>query len=261
MQTWLICQCLHVGANMMNLRCWGLPQCISAWKSDCCAVKENNQNFCLGAPDHQMKRLNVTKEAAFKDEAEQSSHLSASGKKNKIFFFVDLKIVDQQRLEPITQGAETDRNACKSSQLGTSFAGWTPVLLKCAGPSPKLISFILRTLGQVQRSTKRWVIYSRLPGSSVNSGLACWPQVPSHTSSLENAIWGFAFTIWSWTYLDLNVFLTENGGKHTFICPREELTVYPQIIVIDIGSFLICLAPKLPWGSILALPLPSGETG
>lgn len=33
-----------------------------------------------------MKRLNMTKEAAFKDEAEQSSHLSDSGKENNFFF-------------------------------------------------------------------------------------------------------------------------------------------------------------------------------
>ena len=59
----------------------------------------------------------MTKEAAFKDEAEQSSHLSDSGKENN-FFFMELKIVDQQRLEPITQGLETDRNGCKSTQLG-----------------------------------------------------------------------------------------------------------------------------------------------
>ena len=55
------------------------------------------------------------------ETVKQSSHLSASGKKNK-FFFMDLKIVDQQRLEPITQGPETDRNTCESSQLGTSLA-------------------------------------------------------------------------------------------------------------------------------------------
>lgn len=98
-----------------------------------------------------MKRLSMTKEAAFKDEAERSSHLSDSGKENNFFFFMELKIVDQQRLEPITQGLETDRNGCKSTQLGTSSARLTPGLLKCAGPSPKLVSFILHTLGQFQR--------------------------------------------------------------------------------------------------------------
>ena len=56
-----------------------------------------------------------------------NSHLIFQPQERKTnFFFMDLKIVDQQRLEPITQGPETDRNACKSSQLGTSFAWWTP---------------------------------------------------------------------------------------------------------------------------------------
>lgn len=58
-----------------------------------------------------------------------------------------------------------------------------------------------------------------------------------------NLPWPECFSEWKWE-------------KHTFICPRKELPVYPQI-----SSFLICLAPELRCVSILVLPLPSGKTG
>lgn len=61
-----------------------------------------------------------------------------------------------------------------------------------------------------------------------------------------NLPWPQCFSDWKW-------------GKHTFIYPRKELTVYPQITVPGLSSFLIRLSHKLPWVSVLALPLPSGK--
>ena len=204
-----------------------------------------------------MKRLNMTKEAAFKDEAEQSSHLSDSGKEN--FFFMELKIVDQQRLEPITQGLETDRNGCKSTQLGVLPDGHQ-VFWNALGPPLSSSPLFSTRLGSFRGSTEvsdllkvTWFIskfwIGVLAPGALSHGLSGKCNLGIHLHYMKlNLPWPQCFSDWKW-------------GKHTFICPGKELTVYPQIIVIDIGSFLICLAPKLPWGSILALPLPSGETG
>lgn len=101
----------------MNQRGWRPPQQASALKSDSWAVKANNRKFSLHALDYQMKHLNVTEKATIKDESEQLSNLSASGKENKCLFLMELKIEDQESLEPITQGPETDSNTCKSSRV------------------------------------------------------------------------------------------------------------------------------------------------
>lgn len=101
---------------MMN---WGdgqPHQQASALKSDTWDVKADNWKFQLVVSYHQMEHLKVTEKAAFKDETEQLSNLSASGKENKCLFPVKLKIEDQERLEPITQGPGTDRNTCKKNK-------------------------------------------------------------------------------------------------------------------------------------------------
>lgn len=92
----------------MNQKGWQPPQQPYDLKSDSWAVKANNQKFLLGVPDRQMKHLNVTERTAFKDETEELSKLSASGKGNKCLFLVELKTEDQEGVEPITQAPRTE---------------------------------------------------------------------------------------------------------------------------------------------------------
>lgn len=84
----------------------------------------------------------MTEKAAFKDENEQLSKLSRSGKENTCLFPVELNTGDRERVEPITQEPETDRNTCKSSKAlasGGSGLGprWTPGPLKHSRPCPR----------------------------------------------------------------------------------------------------------------------------
>lgn len=73
---------------MMNSRGWQPPQQGSALKSDSWAVKANNWKFPLDALHHKMQRLSVAEKAAFKDDTERLSNLSAAGKENKCLFLV-----------------------------------------------------------------------------------------------------------------------------------------------------------------------------
>lgn len=110
------------------------------------AVKANKQKFWLVGPAHQMTPLSVTAKATYKNETKWLSNFSAPGKENKSLFLVELKIKDQERLEPITQGLGRDRNTCKSSEAAAwdheeVCPTWT------AGLSNAPASFILQTIG------------------------------------------------------------------------------------------------------------------
>lgn len=179
-------------------------------------------------------------------------------------FSCGLKIEAQERLEPISQGQETDRNAClrvasESHSLGTR---WMLGLLKWSRLSLEQISFILQTLGQFQRKHKGLGDLLKVTWFSVNSGWVAWPQVLFRTASLENASLRLTFTAWIWTCLDFSVFLNENVENIHLNVPRKNLTVYPQITVTEIIFFFIFLSHKLHWVSTLALLalLPSGKT-
>lgn len=93
---------------MMNQRGWRPPQQASALKSDSWAVKANNRKFSLDALDYQMKHLNVTEKATIKEESEQLSNLSASGKENKCLFLMELKIEDRSLYWTVPQSSLSD---------------------------------------------------------------------------------------------------------------------------------------------------------
>lgn len=74
----------------------------------------------MDAPDHQIKHLKVTGKTAFKDETEQLSNLSASGKENRCLFRVELQIEALERVALITQEPETNGHTPKSSEASAS---------------------------------------------------------------------------------------------------------------------------------------------
>ena len=89
--------------------------CLEAWFSGCQGKYLEASIGCSWSSDATSQ--SGREKAAFKDDTEWLSNLSASGKENKCLALVGLKIEDRERLEPITQGQKADSNTCKSSSF------------------------------------------------------------------------------------------------------------------------------------------------